>query len=98
MVATLPELFCNFVSMVILVAFALRPSHARCPKHWHNNGVRPSGVFTCTRNPFGDPDWDWSLHRPDRSTVPPGKIWGRIYCTNGHVPIVVNDRTVGCQR
>jgi hypothetical protein len=97
--ATLPDLFYELASLVILlVAFVLHPNHARCPPHWHNNGIRPSGAFMCTRNPVGDPDWNWALHRPDRSTVPPGTLRGRIYCTNGHVPIVVDDCTVGCQR
>jgi hypothetical protein len=97
--ATLPDLFYEFVSLVILLlAFTLRPTHAHCPPRWHNNGIRPSGAFMCTRNPVGDPNWYWGLHRPDRSTVPPGVLRGHIYCSGGTRPIVVDDRTVGCQR
>lgn len=92
--------FWVLVSTLVLVAGrVIRPTHAQCPVFWHNNGIRPSGTFGCTRNPVGDPEWDGTYQRqPDRSVVPPGEIDGQIYCTGGTHPIVVDDRTVGCQR
>ena len=92
------EILCELVSgLVLLLAFLLRPVHARCPPNWHNNGIRPSGEFACTRNPVGDMDWSWASRRPDRSIVPPGELRGHIYCTHGTRPIVIDDRAVGCQ-
>jgi hypothetical protein len=84
--------------MCLSVGVFARPHRARCPERWHNNGIRPSGFFVCTRNPIGDPDWDGTWQRPDRSVVPAGFLVGIIYCTGGMRPIVVDDRTVGCQR
>jgi len=90
-----------YVIIGVLLAIAaqvLRPHHAACPGHWHNNGIRPSGEFLCTQNPVGDPDYDGTYGRPDRSVVPSGCLYGRLHCTGGQHPIVVDDRTVGCQR
>lgn len=98
-----PLFFWVFLSLVIVGAgWFMHPDHAACPMRWHNNGIRPSGEFECTRNPVGDPDWDgtyWDgVQRPDRSRVPTGELRGRIYCTGGMHPIVVSDRVLGCQR
>jgi hypothetical protein len=94
-----PLVFWLFLGAIMIGAgYFLHPSRAQCPPQWHNNGIRPSGAFDCTRTPVGDPDWDGTHGRPDRSVVPPGRIPGRIYCTGGMHPIVVDDRAVGCQR
>jgi len=89
----------SLVSVLTLcIALVLHPVRASCPLGWHHDGVRRTGNFACTRNPVGDPEWDGTYGRPDRSVVPPGELRGRIYCTGGAVPIVVDDRTVGCMR
>jgi hypothetical protein len=82
----------SFVAMAI--AFALAP--LRCPKGWHHEGVRPTGEYDCIRKPVG-PDWPGYAY-PDRSVVPPGRLQAQIYCTGGAVPVVVDERTIGCQR
>jgi hypothetical protein len=100
------DLACAIASRVILlIAFVIRPTSARCPEHWHHSGIRPSGDFECTREPVGSKDMDGTWQHPERSVVPPGALQGRIYCTGGTEPIVVTDRatrsaarTVGCQR
>lgn len=84
--------------VVLCIAMALHPAAGRCPRGWHHDGVRRSGAFACTHDPVGDPDWDGTHGRPDRSVVPPGELRGRVYCTGGAAPIVVDDRAVGCQR
>lgn len=81
-----------FLAMVI--SFALSP--LPCPKGWHHEGVRPSGEYECIPQPVG-PDWP-GYSFPDRSVVPPGRLRSRIYCTGGSQPVVVDERTVGCQR
>lgn len=96
---TLLELFFTLVSILILcVAMTIHPTHARCPDTWHGDGVRPSGEFHCLPTPIGDPDYDGTYLRPERSTQPPGELHGRIYCTGGSHAIVIDERTVGCQR
>lgn len=88
-----------WLSVVALaLGVAQRPGRASCAAGWHHNGVGPSGLFACTPNPVGDPDWDGTWRRPDRSSVPSGFLLGKIYCTNGATPIVVSARVVGCQR
>ena len=94
-----PLVFWLFLSAILLAAgFMIRNDQAHCPPSWHNTGVRPSGNFSCVRAPVGDPRQDGTFGQPDTSVVPPGEIRGRIWCTSGMHPIVVDDRTVGCQR
>lgn len=93
------NLLCFWCSLALIAICALvHPSRMDCPAGWHNNGVRPAGHFECTQAPVGDPDWDGTWQRPERGYIPDGVLHGRIYCTNGFQPIVVNERTVGCQR
>lgn len=76
-----------------------RPSRATCPAGYDlRTGIRRSGDFQCWPHPVGDPEWDGTWRRPDRSVQPDGVIRSRIYCTGGASPIVVDYRTVGCQR
>lgn len=93
------ELLLRMASLVVMaIAMVTRPTSAACPAGMHNNGIRPSGRFECLFAPTGDPDADGTWRRPDRSTVRPGELAGRIYCTGGAHAIVVDDRVVGCQR
>ncbi|HEY1814878.1 MAG TPA: hypothetical protein VGG74_21170 [Kofleriaceae bacterium] len=84
--------------LVIAVTLLCRPHHARCPAGWWLDGVRPSGRYDCRRVPIGDDRRDADGIVRDHSYEPPGEIDGEIYCTGGSKPIVVDERTVGCQR
>lgn len=92
-------------SLVILLACAVyRPQRATCPSGWVlATGVRTvdgplgsRGSFACERPPIGG-DSD-VLTGKSTAVQPPGELRGRIYCTGGASPIVVNERIVGCQR
>lgn len=85
-------------ALILLWMAVTRPDHAACPRGWRHEGVRRDGSFSCLRPLLGDPDYDGVHGWPDRSVQPPGELWGRIYCTGGAAPIVVDQRTVGCQR
>lgn len=79
------------VSIALLsIACAMRPIHGRCPASWWVDGVRPSGEYRCA---YSADDRDWPT-----IDAWPVEIESRIYCTGGARPIVVNARSVGCQR
>lgn len=80
----------SLLSVVVLcVCMVARPQRARCPSSWHHEGVARDGTYHCVPSLVGD-GWD--------APQPPGRIGGEIYCTGGTVPIVEDERTVGCQR
>jgi hypothetical protein len=85
------EVFCLLLTIVVLCASTVtRPRKATCPPSWHHGGVElATGGFACRRD-FRTGDLD---ERPL-----PGAIAGRVYCTGGASPIVIDHRTVGCQR
>lgn len=92
------EVLFTFVSVISLcVCMLVRPTHVICPPGWYAEGVRPNGATTCLPAPSG-PDVISTHGVEDRSVQPPGAIEARIYCTGGAHPIVVDARTVGCQR
>lgn len=72
---------------VLAVASVVQPRRARCPGGMYVEGVRPSGSFECRVAP-----------RFERDIPPDVEIAGRIYCTGGSRPIVVDSKTVGCMR
>jgi hypothetical protein len=72
---------------VMTVASLVQPRRARCPDGMYVNGVRPSGAFECRIAP-----------KLKHEAPPDSELGGRIYCTGGTRPIVVDYRTVGCQR
>jgi hypothetical protein len=90
------------VSMVLLcVAFATRPARAQCPGSWGlDTGVRRNGSFECWSPPTpackeampGRASDECYTHYPE-----PVHVDSQIYCTGGTRPIVVDERTVGCQ-
>lgn len=83
----------------IAVGCILRPRAARCPQGFDlRTGVRADGRFECWPRPSGPLDFDGIWGKPERSVQPEGVIGARIYCTGGARPIVVDERTVGCQR
>lgn len=97
------EFVCTIASVLLLcIAMCKQPRAARCPSGWFVHGIRPSGYFECLRVPGGDPEYDGTWGRPDRSIDRLGFLRSRIYCTNGTHPVVVLEdrqaRTVGCQR
>ena len=94
------DLACFLITILLFCyGMIIAPDRMTCPPHWHNDGVRRNGRFSCIPEPVGDPDWDGTWQRsPDRSIQPPGEIRSRIYCTGGARPISVDGRTVGCQR
>lgn len=82
-----------------LVTQCTRPERARCPDGYDvRAGIRRSGDFECWPRPVGDPDYDGTYGKPERGTQSDAIIRGRIYCTGGTQPIVVDYLTVGCQR
>lgn len=76
-----------------------RPTRAHCPAGYDlRTGIRGSGAFECWPSPKGDPLYDGAGGFPERSVQSDAIVRSRIYCTGGAHPIVVNERTVGCQR
>lgn len=87
---------------ILCVASIVRPERARCP--WDldlRTGVREDGRFECWPHPSGPPgieEWDGIQGWPERSVQPSWRLGGRVYCTDGARPIVVDYQTVGCSR
>lgn len=79
----------------LLYATLVHPTRARCPARWRNEGIRRDGRFECKRPLVGGEDDRPGV--PDTSVQPPGELLGRIYCTGGRVPVVLNYRTVACE-
>lgn len=83
--------------LLCLVAVVRHPQQARCPGDWSVMGVRESGYTICTPPPppnCGEPTGAYQQPCPDD----PRELGIQIYCTGGSLPIVVDSRTVGCQR
>lgn len=97
----------TLISIAILLAILLAVAAARtfatplerhCPEPgWYLNGVRPSGAYQCLPV-LGDPERDLDDARERRVFADERALEGRIHCTGGARPIVVDYRTVGCQR
>lgn len=88
--------------IVLLISMATKPQHAKCPAGFVVANVRtssqlePRGTFTCDRPALGG---DSDVKTGKITARPqPGEIKGRLYCTGGSSPIVVDSRTVGCSR
>lgn len=95
----MPETLYAALTLVLQVlAMLVTPARATCPSGHYVNGIRPSGAFSCLPTPVGDPEYDGTYGKPDRSVQPPGELESRIYCTGGTHPVVRDHRTVGCQR
>jgi len=84
---------------IATVSMCVRPSRARCPIGYDlRTGVQRSGAFVCWPSPTGNPMYDGAGGYPERSVQSNATIGRAIYCTGGARPIVVDYRTVGCQR
>ena len=89
----------EWLGAIALVWFTLvRPDHHRCAVG-SPEGIRPSGETRCLVPPSGRGDDECvSGGRCSFPVVPRFGYAVRIYCTGGAHPIVVDARTVGCQR
>lgn len=80
-------------------AWCVHPARARCPAgHDLRTGIRRDGHFECWPAVVGDPLYDGAAGYPERGRQSDAILTGRIYCTGGTQPIIVDYRTVGCQR
>ena len=84
--------------MLFVVAIAIYPSSATCPPGTYlGEGIRRTGDFACYSTITaccGEPKGPC-----EGIPCPEQKIErSRIYCTGGSRPIVVDYRSVGCQR
>lgn len=88
---------------LLALAFALRPTHARCPAGTDLRvGVRVDGYFECWPAPVGDAVFERGAgaREPrwvDHSTQLEDWIASRIYCTGGATPRQ-DGLSVWCQR
>lgn len=101
MLSPLESLAMFLIAMVVMGGLlVIRQSEIRCPRGYDlRTGVRPDGHFECWPSPVGDPEWDGTWQRsPDRSVQPLGVFGNQIHCTGGAHPVIVDFRTVGCQR
>ncbi len=76
--------------MSINLGWCTRPHRARCTRGFYAEGVSMDGKTTCRQSP--------PLAWPDERYFPAETYPMQIYCTGGSRPIVVDHRTVGCQR
>jgi len=91
------EVLATFASVVLICwSCAIRPSVAQCPAGWYVEGIRVTGQYDCRPVPPPDPH-DARGHEIDPPPRHDPQIDGQIYCPGSH-PIVVDARTVGCQR
>lgn len=90
--------------VLVVVCSFVRPTRGECPPGWYVlDGVRTrdswrgvTGSWSCRIPEPDDPrDQAGGMNTGARPNV---EINARIYCTGGALPIVVNERTVGCQR
>lgn len=92
------DLFCALLTFVVLAAAAVaHPQQLRAPRDWYFEGVRADGATTLRAAPpagCGEPRPPNDRPCPDHQRA----IDARIYCTGGAVAILVDARTVGCQR
>jgi len=92
---TMVEIGLALLSIICLYwAMATHPSRGGCPmpRSMFISSTARDGAYTCQRSPTDDLDDNHG------GTLPRGEFHGRIYCTNGTMPIEdFNGRTVGCQ-
>lgn len=82
--------------IAVLVVMLIMSQRAQCPVGSYVEGVRSSGESTCVSTPpndgCGEP-YEEAPICPESRREPI-----RIYCTGGAEPIVIDHRTIGCQR
>jgi len=73
--------------------------HMSCPVGTYVDGVRPNGMSACVTAPPPGCDEPAGTAREQRPCVYDERRTAfRIYCTGGTRPIVIDARTIGCQR
>lgn len=83
--------------IVLGIGFVRRPQRARCSPNEYVEGVRRDGSTWCVRAP-SKREIDCRGARACYSNEPPSYTQPlQIYCANGQLPIVVDERTVRCQ-
>lgn len=83
-----------FAFLVGVLIAILAPTRHECPPGWYVNGAPPDGVTSCREIPP-----NWTCGEPPEPDCPEPRTYPvRVRCTGGSRPIVVDDRTVGCQR
>lgn len=85
--------------LCLAIAALCRSTSARCPGDLDlRTGVRQDGQFACWPHPVGDPEWDGTYLRPERSVQATWVLEGRVYCTGMTRPTVVDWQTVRCSK
>lgn len=85
------------LTMAFIGMISVCTKQCQCPAGTDlRTGVRRDGRFECWPAPIGDPEWDGTYDRPERSVQPVGVIPGRISCESGSQPVVSDWRTVEC--
>jgi hypothetical protein len=70
-----------------------------CPPDMYIEGVRPDGASSCvTRPPRGCEEPAGARVEREPCHFVERRKPVQLYCTGGMHPIVVDDRTIGCQR
>ncbi len=92
--------FALLLVLVVVGATFIRPTRATCPAGSYVEGVgtgayRPAGRTQCLSV---EPDYDCSGANTCHGRAPRWRVPMQIYCSGGTAPIVVDERTVGCQR
>lgn len=86
----LAEVGAAFATLYLFVwALAAHPTHAKCPRGWFMNGIRPNGAYACLRDRAPAAD----------ERAPSGghdEIDGRIICKPSFMPIVLDERSARC--
>lgn len=83
--------------VALALVFVSRPTRVTCREGYFVDGVRPNGKSTCRQVPpknCGEPSGPWKQACPKDV----GDYEVAVHCTSGTRPIVVNERTIGCQR
>lgn len=86
------------LAMYLILVFAPARQRASCPTmNEYVEGVRRDGTTWCAKSPpLSEPDCT-TLDRCD-GREPTYTVPIRVHCTGGAYPIVIDHRTIGCQR
>lgn len=87
----------TLITIAVLVVVA--PTKQFCEPGYYVDGVDPTGWYQCRQTPTLQHDEESPPHwRPADDLPGEGNEYrGRVWCTGGQMPIVVNEKTVGCQ-
>ena len=87
------------VLLIFVASCTDLPPVAKCAPGWYVEGVRPNGLTTCVYAPPGGCGDAAGTPAEQMACVYEEKRYPiGVHCTGGAHPIVVDERTVGCQR